>query len=217
MTIHSAKGLEFDSVFLPGWEEGIFPSPRSVDERNGLEEERRLAYVAITRARNKLTITYSKTRYEYGEVKTMQPSRFIKELPETNLEISQNILDAESEERYKNSYDEYNDEYNDMGEEYVNKKNYRSSERVGRYNNFYSPKGYNNNKNHDFEGGERVVYRDNYPKQPLESSNMQNIAKRVIHPTFGEGVVIKADGKKLTIAFKSCGVKTIIEDFIKFI
>ena len=186
MTIHSAKGLEFDTVFLPGWEEGIFPSPKSVDERNGLEEERRLAYVAITRAKNKLFISYSRTRFDYNELKIMQPSRFIKELPEENL----NIINGELlEETYK-----------DKDEEYEN-------QRVGRYNNYYVPK--NNSYSFD-DDGEPIIQRN-------EENVVKNVAKRVIHPTFGEGVVIKTDGKKLTIAFKTCGVKTIIQDFVKFI
>lgn len=186
MTIHSAKGLEFDTVFLPGWEEGIFPSPKSVDERNGLEEERRLAYVAITRAKKKLFISYSKTRFDYNELRITQPSRFIKELPEENL----NII----------SKDIFREEYKNEDEEYEN-------QRVGRYNNYYTPK--NNSYSFD-DDGEPVIQRN-------EEFTMKNVAKRVIHPTFGEGVVIKTDGKKLTIAFKTCGVKTIIQDFVKFI
>ena len=186
MTIHSAKGLEFDTVFLPGWEEGIFPSPKSVDERNGLEEERRLAYVAITRAKKKLFISYSKIRFDYNELRTTQPSRFIKELPEENLDI---INKDTFETTYKNEDEEY------------------ENQRVGRYNNYYTPKNNSYSFNDD---GEPIIQRN-------EEFAMKNVAKRVIHPTFGEGVVIKTDGKKLTIAFKSCGVKTIIQDFVKFI
>lgn len=186
MTIHSAKGLEFDTVFLPGWEEGIFPSPKSVDERNGLEEERRLAYVAITRAKKKLFISYSKIRFDYNELRTTQPSRFIKELPEENLDI---INKDTFETTYKNEDEEY------------------ENQRVGRYNNYYTPKNSSYSFNDD---GEPIIQRN-------EEFAMKNVAKRVIHPTFGEGVVIKTDGKKLTIAFKSCGVKTIIQDFVKFI
>jgi DNA helicase-2/ATP-dependent DNA helicase PcrA len=88
MTLHAAKGLEFDTVFLPGWEEGTFPSQRSVDEtgRNGLEEERRLAYVGITRARKNLYILSAGNRRIYGQYQSSIPSRFIDELPEENIE-----------------------------------------------------------------------------------------------------------------------------------
>ena len=82
MTLHSAKGLEFPFVFLVGLEEGLFPSARSLDESNRLEEERRLAYVGITRAREKLTITYAESRRMHGTELYGTPSRFIREIPE---------------------------------------------------------------------------------------------------------------------------------------
>ena len=87
MTIHAAKGLEFDTVFLPGWEEGIFPSSKSIEEEKekGLEEERRLAYVAITRAKNNLTISYTCYRRVYGDFQMSEISRFINELPKRYL------------------------------------------------------------------------------------------------------------------------------------
>ena len=81
MTIHSAKGLEFDLVFLVGWEEGLFPSARSVDDPERLNEERRLAYVAITRARKKLAVLHAKTRRIYGKEQDCSPSRFLREIP----------------------------------------------------------------------------------------------------------------------------------------
>ena len=83
MTIHAAKGLEFDNVFLPGWEEGVFPSQRALDEGGlaSLEEERRLAYVAITRARRRCTILHAANRRIYGQWTSSIPSRFIAELP----------------------------------------------------------------------------------------------------------------------------------------
>ena len=90
MTLHGAKGLEFDTVFLPGWEEGLFPSQRSMDENGlkGLEEERRLAYVGITRARKKAYISHAGNRYMYGNMVSAIPSRFIDELPEEHIETS---------------------------------------------------------------------------------------------------------------------------------
>lgn len=89
MTLHSAKGLEFERVFLVGWEEGLFPSERTIDElgEQGLEEERRLAYVGITRTQKKCQISYAHSRVVHGQWKTNQPSRFIHELPKQNIEI----------------------------------------------------------------------------------------------------------------------------------
>ena len=98
MTLHAAKGLEFDRVFLPGWEEGIFPSPRSIDEKHdeGLEEERRLAYVGITRARKYLHISYVANRQIYGSSQMTAPSLFIGELPTEHVVEDR----AEAGERY---------------------------------------------------------------------------------------------------------------------
>jgi DNA helicase-2/ATP-dependent DNA helicase PcrA len=88
MTIHASKGLEFDSVFLVGWEDGLFPSQRAIDSRNhsALEEERRLAYVAITRARNNLYISCAERRRMYGGISMSIPSRFLAELPKDSVE-----------------------------------------------------------------------------------------------------------------------------------
>ena len=88
MTMHAAKGLEFDVVFLPGWEEGLFPHQKSIEEKgqNGLEEERRLAYVGITRAKKKAIISFSMNRFYQGDWIDSMASRFIDELPEKHLE-----------------------------------------------------------------------------------------------------------------------------------
>jgi DNA helicase-2/ATP-dependent DNA helicase PcrA len=81
MTVHSAKGLEFDVVFLSGLEEGLFPHESSVMERDGLEEERRLAYVAITRARMRLYLSHAQTRMLHGQTRYNLASRFLEEIP----------------------------------------------------------------------------------------------------------------------------------------
>ena len=92
MTVHAAKGLEFDLVFVPGLEDGIFPSSRSIEERGGLEEERRLLYVAITRARKNLYLTYAKSRYIFGDYQMSLPSRFLKELPELEIDFEEKSM-----------------------------------------------------------------------------------------------------------------------------
>ena len=100
MTLHSAKGLEFDTVLLPGWEEGIFPNQRNIDEygNNGLEEERRLAYVGITRARNSLSIFFANYRKQYNQslYRTI-PSRFLSELPKKSCDLK---IEDKMEEKY---------------------------------------------------------------------------------------------------------------------
>jgi len=94
MTLHGAKGLEFDTVFLPGWEDGLFPSQRSMDENGikGLEEERRLAYVGITRARKRAYVSYTGNRRMYGSWVNAIPSRFVDELPEDHVQRSNDIV-----------------------------------------------------------------------------------------------------------------------------
>ena len=89
MTLHAAKGLEFPAVFLPGWEDGLFPSQRAMDESGlpGLEEERRLAYVGITRAEEVCTISFASNRRVYGQWQSQMPSRFIDELPEAHVDV----------------------------------------------------------------------------------------------------------------------------------
>ena len=88
MTIHAAKGLEFSCVFAVGLEEMLFPNAMSINTREELEEERRLFYVVITRAKQKLWISYANTRYKFGQVVQNDPSRFINELPEEHLDKS---------------------------------------------------------------------------------------------------------------------------------
>ena len=82
MTMHSAKGLEFPQVFLVGFEDGLFPGMRAIGDREEMEEERRLCYVAITRAKEKLTITHARSRMLYGRTAAAMPSRFLREIPQ---------------------------------------------------------------------------------------------------------------------------------------
>jgi len=88
MTVHTAKGLEYPVVFITGLEEGLFPHANSIYEASGVEEERRLAYVAITRARRKLYLTRAATRMNFGTLQSNPPSRFVAEVPEELLEIA---------------------------------------------------------------------------------------------------------------------------------
>ena len=86
MTMHAAKGLEFPNVFLVGFEDGLFPGMRAIGDYEEMEEERRLCYVAITRAKKNLTISYAKQRMLYGRTNAALPSRFLREIPEDTLQ-----------------------------------------------------------------------------------------------------------------------------------
>ncbi len=100
MTIHASKGLEFDVVFLPGWEEGLFPHQKSIEEKgeSGLEEERRLAYVAITRAKKLAKISFSMNRFYQGDWIDSMASRFVDELPDDYIKKNNNFMDEKEED-----------------------------------------------------------------------------------------------------------------------
>ncbi|MCG8328369.1 MAG: UvrD-helicase domain-containing protein [Chitinophagales bacterium] len=91
MSVHAAKGLEFKSVFVVGLEEKLFPSFMSLDTREGIDEERRLFYVAITRAEQYLTISYANSRYKFGQMRYNEPSRFLEEIPSHHMESTAHI------------------------------------------------------------------------------------------------------------------------------
>ena len=117
MTVHSAKGLEFDAVFMSGLEEGLFPHEQSALEKDGLEEERRLAYVAITRARKRLYLTFAQTRMLHGQTRYSLASRFLEEIPEglkkwltPRFARQQRAMSFESAGR-KHSYSDNKDTY----------------------------------------------------------------------------------------------------------
>ena len=103
MTVHSAKGLEFEVVFIPGLEDGVFPSSRATLELNGIEEERRLLYVAITRARKILYLSLAQSRFTFGQMQISLPSPFLKELKGELLEEIADDFDS-FEQNYKRNY-----------------------------------------------------------------------------------------------------------------
>jgi DNA helicase-2/ATP-dependent DNA helicase PcrA len=126
MTLHAAKGLEFPIVFIVGMEEGLFPHSRSLMDSSQLEEERRLAYVGITRAKENLYLTYASKRLYFGEKLSNPPSRFIMDIPEDLLEnINGGVFDKidefklETVDNIKGSFDDIIEKYlskNDSGE-----------------------------------------------------------------------------------------------------
>lgn len=195
MTLHAAKGLEFPLVFLPGWEDGIFPSQKSLDENGtaGLEEERRLAYVGITRARERAKIYFAANRQVYGSWQSSLPSRFIDELPPEHVE-------AESETGY---YDQ-----NRFGAGLS--ENFSASFSPGSVER--SSPGWQRYQAHSqapqIEG--KAVRRTAKP-----ASSSFTIGERVFHQKFGYGEVMASDGNKLTIAFEKAGEKKVLDSFVE--
>jgi len=196
MTLHAAKGLEFPVVFLPGWEDGLFPSQRSMDESGlkGLEEERRLAYVGITRAERICTISFAGNRRVFGQWQSSMPSRFIDELPDDHVEVltppglygggyGAAAAPSALHEAAANA-----DGYNSPGWR-------RMQERAGQ-------RGLSQAK----EARHMTIDATAVPAYDL--------GVRVFHQKFGYGAVIGTEGDKLEIAFDKAGVKKVVAKFV---
>jgi DNA helicase II / ATP-dependent DNA helicase PcrA len=201
MTLHAAKGLEFDLVFLPGWEEGLFPNQRSLDDSGlaGLEEERRLAYVGLTRARRQARIYYALNRRVRGLWQTSIPSRFIQELPADHVEFDEVIG---SSERAYGSWPSVN---RDPG-----------------FASRYDTPGWRRAEARQREWGESGS-RGPRPLAPIfegsvhgqgSTSSGFHAGSRVFHNKFGPGAVIAVDGSKLTVDFDKAGRKLVMDSFV---
>jgi len=201
MTLHSAKGLEFDTVFLPGWEEGLFPSQRTMDElgRAGLEEERRLAYVGITRARKRARISLAQNRRIHGLWQSALPSRFLDELPADAVEVK----DTGS------SYGGYG--YGGGAATRFNK--------IDPFDSLYETPGWHRAQRQQAKRksagpltieGELVARSVDDPGK----SSAFKLGETVLHLKFGNGKVVGIEGNKLTIEFPS-GRKKVLDSFIR--
>ncbi|MDE1151763.1 MAG: UvrD-helicase domain-containing protein [Micavibrio sp.] len=197
MTLHSAKGLEFNAVFLPGWEEGVFPNQRTMDETGttGLEEERRLAYVGITRARKAAFIYFAANRMIYGNWQSCLPSRFIDELPPDHVDV-----EAESG-LYRGQQQGYG------GGQY-------GGNRGG--GGFNSPYSGGNMPAGGWKARRADLVDNSMAKisSTLESEAGFSINQRVFHQKFGYGTVVATEGDKLDIKFDSAGRKKVIDSFV---
>ncbi|MCG6856457.1 MAG: UvrD-helicase domain-containing protein [Salaquimonas sp.] len=217
MTLHSAKGLEFDTVFLPGWEEGLFPHQRSLDEngRAGLEEERRLAYVGITRARKRCYVWFVSNRRIHGLWQSTIPSRFIDELPEAAVEVRETGgayggYNSYSRSGGGNPYGASRfDEESPFGSTYSSPGWQRAKSRdPGAARTNWGNRSGPQTKNRVIEG-ELVAASVNQPK-----SNF-SVGDRVFHLKFGNGNIVAIDGNKLTIDFDKAGQKRVLESFVE--
>jgi DNA helicase-2/ATP-dependent DNA helicase PcrA len=204
MTIHAAKGLEFDNVFLPGWEEGVFPSQRALDEGGlaSLEEERRLAYVAITRARRRCTIFHAANRRIYGQWTSSIPSRFIAELPPEHIEEETTLTGGAS--LWRANWSETEDPFAHVSRDRPD----RSRARGPGWQRALST-GYDPAPKRLAEPGRSAASFAAKPRTDIA------IGERVFHDKFGYGEVLGQEGNKLEIEFETSGRKRVIDSFVK--
>lgn len=208
MTIHAAKGLEFDAVIIPGLEEDTFPSERSSENMRDLEEERRLFYVAITRARKYLYLMYANSRFEYGTTKFKMPSRFISELDPKYLSA-----DAGSVRRSLNlSGYEPGQQYSQKSERpSYTKSTFQSFERKPQSTGNFVP------RTEKTPLGQRPAGAEHEYK--LLTDSQLSVGMRVEHDRFGTGVVLSVEGSgdstKVIIRFDAMGQKTLLLKFAR--
>ena len=205
ITLHSAKGLEFDAVFLPGWEEGLFPHQRALDEGGGsaLEEERRLAYVAMTRAKQKLYILTALNRRIYGQWQNNLPSRFINELPPANIEIC-NMAAA-----YFGAAGGYGGSW---AEQHRSSSNWYNRSRQTEENDIRDSDRFSYVRDED-DGWSGSVWRAK--QKARNAASATPVGSRVFHETFGYGKVLKIEGNKLEIWFDQAGHKKLLKDYVR--
>jgi DNA helicase-2/ATP-dependent DNA helicase PcrA len=210
MTLHSAKGLEFETVILPGWEEGLFPHQRSLDEsgRAGLEEERRLAYVGITRAKKRAIIRFASNRRMHGLWQAGIPSRFLDELPEAHVDV------AEESSTYggygSNSYGASRFDLRDPFDNTYETPGWQRAQRN---------RGGNNGGKRGFGGplnsGPRLIEGELVAKSVVGGTSDYATGERIFHQKFGYGRIAAIDGNKLTIDFEKAGRKKVLDSFVE--
>jgi DNA helicase-2/ATP-dependent DNA helicase PcrA len=236
MTLHSAKGLEFDTVFLPGWEEGLFPHQRALDEggRTGLEEERRLAYVGLTRAKKNLHLWFASNRRIHGLWQTTMPSRFLDELPEAHVEVCE---DGSAYGGYgrpdgqigrpnpygRSRFDDqgsFSNTYATPGWQRAQKnrnsatdRNWgtRSGHQVERIGYGEADSGYGAGRG-SVKG--RTIEGELVAKSVSDTPSAFKVGDRVFHLKFGNGNIAAIDGNKLTIDFDKAGQKRVLDGFV---
>ena len=204
MTIHAAKGLEFDNVFLVGWEEGVFPSQRSLDEGGlaSLEEERRLAYVAITRARRRCTILHAANRRIYGQWTSSIPSRFIADMPEDHVEQETTLSGGAS--LWRAQWSENADPFAHVARDHAERASHRGP-------------GWQRAATRDYDATPRRLPEPSRSAASFAAKPRGDVrlGARVFHDKFGYGTVAAQEGNKLEIDFETAGRKRVIDSFVK--
>ncbi len=212
MTIHAAKGLEFACVFVGGIEETLFPSAMSINTREELEEERRLFYVAVTRAKKNLWLTYANTRYRFGQLVQNEPSRFIEEMPEQYIDRSfagggarnQGYNDAGSTSAFDRMHGGWKSNSARVAEKYGPPSGQKESKPAYMPSTPMAPKVVAHVPSADFAAS--------------DTSGLQE-GQKVEHQKFGFGEVLKMEGSAhnpiATVKFEHNGEKKIMLNYAK--
>ncbi len=228
MTLHAAKGLEFDTVFLPGWEEGLFPSQRALDEsgRAGLEEERRLAHVGLTRARKRAKILFASNRRVHGLWNSTIPSRFVDELPEAHVEVT------EAPAGYSATRGSRFEGMQPFGSSYATPGWQRAQARAGSGGGFGQSRwaeasgfmdepaarygeGFGSSSRGSARKPGPVLIEGEILAKSTGAPSSHAVGGRVLHLKFGPGTVAAIDGNKLTVDFDKAGRKMVLESFVE--
>jgi DNA helicase-2/ATP-dependent DNA helicase PcrA len=203
MTIHAAKGLEFEHIFCVGWEEGVFPSQRAIDEGGlaSLEEERRLAYVAITRAKRRCTILHAANRRIYGQWTSSIPSRFIAELPAEHIEQETTLTGGAS--LWRANWSESEDPFAHVAQTRPDRAQSRGP-------------GWQRALATGYETKQQRVAEPSRSAASFAAKPRSDIAigAMVSHAKFGTGCVVDQEGNKLTIQFEEAGEKRVLDSFV---
>ena len=208
MTVHSAKGLEFRVVFVVGMEENLFPSQMSMDNPRGLEEERRLFYVAITRAEEYLVITNARSRFRYGKTEFCEPSRFLREIDPRFLCVKGNgALSAIGATSRTNGVT-------------TRTSHYEGSSVDTRDTTTTTPRGIDARR---FVKVTPMLHQSQSMKsssQPTPANGSVSAGTRILHERFGKGIITAVEGSgidtKATVNFENVGTKQLLLRFAKF-
>jgi len=209
MTIHASKGLEFPYVYVVGMEESLFPSQMALNSRTELEEERRLFYVAVTRAEKKCTLSYALSRYKWGELSNCEPSRFIEEIEESFLDLSQS--GGGSSENFSGSGSSFS---SSSPKQFGGK----FSKRTVAPTTGTAPKPTPHKPSFGNRNLKKVSSTTSAPSKPVDTSKLA-VGVQVKHSRFGKGKVLSIEGEapnlKAIVFFPSTGQKQLLLKYAK--
>lgn len=221
MTIHSAKGLEFRNVFIVGMEENLFPGPMSSDSPRALEEERRLFYVAITRAEENCFISYAKNRYKYGKQEFCNPSRFLKDINPSYLKLPKDAIGGMPRRTDEHAPRNYERGYGD-GETYRSSgpSMFDGGEMPQEPVRFVKPVPTRNLKRIVPVARPSSVSSGSNIPQGGAATHGVSVGRMIEHERFGIGEVVRLEGTgdncKATVRFENAGEKQLLLKFARF-